>query len=76
MPNALTNHYQCSDQHWFILSIVNQDREWPALVRALERPDLEHDPRFASRAARGENVDHLVPHAIAARVLEAYGPGR
>jgi len=59
MPNALTNHYQCSDQHWFILSIVNQDREWPALVRALERPDLEHDPRFASRAARGENVRAL-----------------
>jgi len=28
MPNALTNHYQCADQRWFILTLLNQDRDW------------------------------------------------
>ena len=62
MPNALTNHYQCGDQHWFILSIVNQEREWPSLVRALERPELEQDPRFSTPAARRENVRALTEY--------------
>ena len=58
----------------------------PLLLGPCARPPrtrfLGADPRFAhvsstlvrELAARGENVDHLVPHAIAARVLEAYGP--
>lgn len=59
MPNALTNHYRCKDHHWFILSIVNQDREWPSLTEAIGRPELREDSRFNTREARTRNVQLL-----------------
>jgi crotonobetainyl-CoA:carnitine CoA-transferase CaiB-like acyl-CoA transferase len=34
---------------------------WRSLCRALERPDLADDPRFADFAARDRNRDRLVP---------------
>jgi crotonobetainyl-CoA:carnitine CoA-transferase CaiB-like acyl-CoA transferase len=54
--NALTNHYRCRDGHWFILSMVSEERDWPAFVRAIERPELANDPRFATKAARHEHA--------------------
>jgi len=57
--NALTNHYKCRDGHWFILSMVSEERDWPAFVRALERPELATDPRFATMAARHQNAAPL-----------------
>jgi crotonobetainyl-CoA:carnitine CoA-transferase CaiB-like acyl-CoA transferase len=50
--NAVTNHYQCRDGRWLILSLLNEDRQWPTLARCMEREDLVTDPRFATRADR------------------------
>jgi len=50
--NAVTNHYRCKDGRWLILSLLNEERQWPALVRCLGREDLVDDPRFATRADR------------------------
>jgi formyl-CoA transferase len=50
--NAVTNHYRCRDGRWLILSLLNEDRQWPALARCLGRPDLISDARFATRADR------------------------
>jgi formyl-CoA transferase len=50
--NAVTNHYQCKDGRWLILSLLNEDRQWPALARCLGREDLVSDPRFATKAER------------------------
>src|SRR5258708_34794378 len=50
--NAVTNHYQCKDGRWLILSLLNEDRQWPTLARCLEREALICDPRFATRADR------------------------
>src|SRR6202521_1370946 len=36
------------------------DRQWPALTRALGRPDLEKDPRFSTSPARGTNRFALI----------------
>lgn len=36
---------------------VMQDKAWQGLCRALERPDLEQDERFATAEAREENKD-------------------
>jgi crotonobetainyl-CoA:carnitine CoA-transferase CaiB-like acyl-CoA transferase len=33
--NAVTNHYQCRDGRWLILSLLNEDRQWPTLARCL-----------------------------------------
>src|ERR1700675_17451 len=50
--NAVTNHYQCKDGRWLILSLLNEERQWPALARCLERENLVTDPRFATKKDR------------------------
>jgi len=50
--NAVTNHYRCKDGRWLILSLVNEDRQWPTLARGLGREDLITDERFATRPDR------------------------
>ena len=50
--NAVTNHYQCQDGRWLILSLLNEDRQWPTLARCLEREDLVTDPKFATKKDR------------------------
>ena len=48
----MTNHYRCKDGRWLILSLLNEDRQWPTLARCLGREDLLTDPRFATRPDR------------------------
>ncbi len=50
--NAVTNHYKCRDGRWIILSLLNEEKQWPALTKCLGREDLEDDPRFATKPDR------------------------
>ena len=50
--NAVTNHYKCRDGRWLILSLLNEERQWPALARCLGREEFVTDPRFATKADR------------------------
>jgi crotonobetainyl-CoA:carnitine CoA-transferase CaiB-like acyl-CoA transferase len=47
---------------WIALLVL--ERQWPAMVAALDRPDLLADPRFATGALRGQNRVEL------ARIIE------
>jgi crotonobetainyl-CoA:carnitine CoA-transferase CaiB-like acyl-CoA transferase len=58
--NPLYNHYRCKDDRWMVIAHLDPDRYWPKLCRAMGLGDLEHDPRFCSIAARGENAGDLV----------------
>ncbi len=37
------------------------DRQWPLMAKAIGRPDLIDDPRFATGADRGKNQRELIP---------------
>jgi formyl-CoA transferase len=50
--NAVTNHYKCKDGRWIILSLLNEERQWPTLARCMGREDLITDERFATKAGR------------------------
>jgi crotonobetainyl-CoA:carnitine CoA-transferase CaiB-like acyl-CoA transferase len=50
--NAVTNHYKCRDGRWLILSLLNEERQWPALARCLGHEEFVTDPRFATKAER------------------------
>jgi crotonobetainyl-CoA:carnitine CoA-transferase CaiB-like acyl-CoA transferase len=50
--NAVTNHYRCRDGRWIILSLLNEERQWPVLARCIGREDLITDGRFATKADR------------------------
>jgi formyl-CoA transferase len=58
--NAVTNHYRCKDGRWLILSLLNEERQWPALARCLGREDLINDIRFATKADRHARSIELI----------------
>jgi formyl-CoA transferase len=58
--SALANLYRCGDGRWLMLNVLAEDRDWPALLRALGRPDLGADPRFATIPARRASVRALI----------------
>ena len=59
--SALANLYRCADGRWFLLNLLNDDRDWPPLLRAIDRPALADDARFATTPARRANARALVP---------------
>jgi len=70
--NAVTNHYKCRDGRWIILSLLNEEKQWPALARCLGREDLISDARFASktdRHARSLELIRLFDEIFATRDL-------
>jgi formyl-CoA transferase len=55
--NPLWNHYRCQDDRWIALAMLQADRYWAEFCRAMGRPDMAQDARFAdmrSRALNGE----------------------
>ena len=51
--------YETSDGRTILLSILNQDKEWPGFVHALGHEEWADDPRFVDRASRFENREDL-----------------
>ena len=54
-PNPLTCNYRCADGRFLTLCFLQPDRYWPDLCRAVDRPDLAADPRFADITSRAEH---------------------
>jgi len=53
--SPLGNSYCTRDGRWFQIALAVEEGAWPALCRAVDRPELEHDPRFARTLIRREN---------------------
>ena len=64
--NALTGYYRCRDDRWLILTILNEERQWPALARSLGREDLLDDARFTRQVERFANATALIAELDAA----------
>ena len=62
--NPLATLYQTKDGRWLLFSAVQPARYWSRFCRAIEREDLEHDPRFESPELLMEN------RAILIQILE------
>ena len=68
--SALANQYRTQDGRWIQLTIVREDKLWPELCAALERPDLLEDPRFQetdSRRAHATELAALLDPVFASR---------
>ena len=66
-PNPPAGSYKTADG-WIALTLVRESN-FADLARALGRPNLADEPRFATFAVRLENLDDLV--AIMAPIIEA-----
>ncbi|MBM3166715.1 MAG: CoA transferase [Chloroflexi bacterium] len=60
MGNPLYNTYQAQDAKWFQLQMLQTDRYWPGMCKALSRPDLENDPKFNSHGNRVKSNAELI----------------
>ncbi len=75
--NALWNSYPVKDGRWVMLVMIAPDAYWPKFCRALDRPDLIEDERFADPWHRSENAAALVEElesAFARRTLAEWEP--
>ena len=64
--NALTAYYRCRDDKWIMLTILNENRDWPVLAQCLGRKNLINDPRFVQRADRFKHAHALIAEFDAA----------
>lgn len=55
---APSNIYRAADGSWVVIA-ANQDTVFARLCRAMDRPELAGDDRFATHGARGRNQDEL-----------------
>jgi crotonobetainyl-CoA:carnitine CoA-transferase CaiB-like acyl-CoA transferase len=55
-PNALVNMYRTSDGRYVMLQMLEADRYWPGLCKAIGAEELVNDPRFSTDQRRQENI--------------------
>jgi crotonobetainyl-CoA:carnitine CoA-transferase CaiB-like acyl-CoA transferase len=58
--NPIIDCYKSGDGRWFWLLLLQADRHWPDLCRAIGREDFLADERFANIEARRTNAAQLV----------------
>jgi crotonobetainyl-CoA:carnitine CoA-transferase CaiB-like acyl-CoA transferase len=58
--NPLWNHYPTRDGRWIFLVMIESDRYWPDLVRAVGLEALERDERFKGAVERYRNRVELI----------------
>ena len=59
-PNPIINSFKSKDDRWFWLLLLQADRHWPDLMRAIERPELLDDERWNDISLRRQNSESLV----------------
>ncbi|MFC1989464.1 CaiB/BaiF CoA transferase family protein [Chloroflexota bacterium] len=64
ITNAISAFYETKDGRWLRLGMTTPDPYWSRFCQAIEREDLEHDPRFESFEPRTNN------HAALFSILE------
>jgi CoA:oxalate CoA-transferase len=59
--NVLWNYYPCRDGKWMVLAMLQSQRYWPDVCKALGLESLMDDPRFRDAASREKNTCELIP---------------
>ncbi|MDX9820896.1 MAG: CoA transferase [Syntrophales bacterium] len=70
MGNPIRNVYPTRDGRWIMLGMTNSQTYWAGFCKAIDRPDLESDPKFVTQAARAQNAAELV------KIIEEYFKAR
>ncbi len=75
-PNPIINCFKTKDGRWIWLLLLQGDRHWPDLLRAVTREDLRDDPRFKDIMVRRDNARALVEELdreFAKRTMDEWG---
>lgn len=58
--NPMWASYLTKDKRWLQLAMTQADRYWPAFCRAIDKPELENDPRFNNMETRTQHHEELI----------------
>jgi crotonobetainyl-CoA:carnitine CoA-transferase CaiB-like acyl-CoA transferase len=58
--NVLWNFYKCKDEKWIVLAMLQSQRYWPEVCKALGSEYLINNPRFRDDLLREKNSQELV----------------
>jgi crotonobetainyl-CoA:carnitine CoA-transferase CaiB-like acyl-CoA transferase len=76
-PNPIINCFRTKDGRWMWLLLLQGDRHWPDLCRAVGREDMLSDERWNNIVKRRDNAQSVVEELdpeFAKRTLEEWGP--
>ncbi|HET6616170.1 MAG TPA: CoA transferase, partial [Dehalococcoidia bacterium] len=76
-PNPIINCFQTKDGRWMWLLLLQGDRHWPDLLRAIGRDDLLNDDRWNDITKRRVNAETMVEELdreFSKRTLEEWAP--
>lgn len=77
LPNPLAAAYRTKDDRIIHINVLQPERYWGRVCRAIGRPELEQDPRFSTHEARLLNhaeLYHIMNEALLSRTLEEWRP--
>ena len=60
--NALWNYYKTGDGKWVVLTMLQSQRHWPDVCKALSLEQLVNDPRFDNAVIREKNCAELIAY--------------
>lgn len=60
LNSPLRTTFKCGDGRWIVGTNHPEEKYWPAFCAAVGRPDLENDPRFATKALRQQSNVELI----------------
>jgi formyl-CoA transferase len=60
MGNPIRNVYETRDHRWIMLGMTNAQHYWPGFCEAIDHPELENDPQFATYEVRFKHAGELV----------------
>jgi crotonobetainyl-CoA:carnitine CoA-transferase CaiB-like acyl-CoA transferase len=75
--NPIRNTYEAGDGRWLMLAMPRYDHYWPAVARAIERPELAADPRYATLGEAQQRLPELIAlleEAFRQRPRSEWGP--
>jgi CoA:oxalate CoA-transferase len=58
--NVLWNYYKCKDGKWVVLAMLQSQRYWPDVCKALGLESLINAPEFQDAAGREKNAQKLI----------------
>jgi crotonobetainyl-CoA:carnitine CoA-transferase CaiB-like acyl-CoA transferase len=76
-PNPLRNTYKSKDGKWFFFMMIDTERYWPQVIKAINRPDIEKDPRFDThikRMSKSKEIVSILDRIFATKTLAEWTP--
>lgn len=68
------NTYRTKDNRWLYIMMSRQDVFWPRFCKALDRPDLEHDPRYNLQQLDNDALFRELENIFLTKTLEEWKP--